>query len=178
MAALAASAAMERGDKAQAVAHWEHLHRLLPPQSQTAARIAANLAEARGETPLPAKAAIGASVSGRVAISDKAPRRPAPNEAVFIYARPVDGSRMPLAVLRRQVRDLPLTFTLDDSLAMSAGHRLSSQQSVMLEARVSASGNAVSQPGDLIGRAGPVPVGSSAIELSIESMLAPQESKP
>lgn len=175
--ALAASVAMERGDKAQAVAHWEHLYRLLPPQSQTAARIAANLAEARGETPLSAKAATGASVSGRVVMSGKAPRKPAPDETVFIYARPVDGSRMPLAVLRRQVRDLPLAFTLDDSLAMSAGHRLSSQQSVMLEARVSASGNAVSQPGDLIGKAGPVPVGASSIDISIDSLVPPHESK-
>lgn len=175
--ALAASVAMERGDKAQAVAHWEHLYRLLPPQSQTAARIAANLAEARGETPLSAKAATGASVSGRVVMSGKAPRKPAPDETVFIYARPVDGSRMPLAVLRRQVRDLPLAFTLDDSLAMSAGHRLSSQQSVMLEARVSASGNAVSQPGDLIGKAGPVHVGASSIDISIDSLVPPHESK-
>lgn len=175
--ALAASVAMERGDKAQAMAHWEHLYRLLPPQSQTAARIAANLAEARGETPLSAKAATGASVSGRVVMSGKAPRKPAPDETVFIYARPVDGSRMPLAVLRRQVRDLPLAFTLDDSLAMSAGHRLSSQQSVMLEARVSASGNAVSQPGDLIGKAGPVPVGASSIDISIDSLVPPHESK-
>lgn len=175
--ALAARVAMERGDKAQAMAHWEHLYRLLPPQSQTAARIAANLAEARGETPLSAKAATGASVSGRVVMSGKAPRKPAPDETVFIYARPVDGSRMPLAVLRRQVRDLPLAFTLDDSLAMSAGHRLSSQQSVMLEARVSASGNAVSQPGDLIGKAGPVPLGASSIDISIDSLVPPHESK-
>lgn len=175
--ALAASAAMQRSDRAQAVAHWEHLYRLLPPQSQTAARVAANLAEARGESPQPATAAPGASVSGRVAMSDKAPRRPAPDEIVFIYARPVDGSRMPLAVLRRHVRDLPLAFTLDDSLAMNTGHRLSSQPSVMLEARVSASGNAISQPGDLIGRAGPVSVGSSSIDISIDSIVPRHESK-
>ena len=81
---------------------------------------------------------------------------------------------MPLAVLRRQVRDLPLAFTLDDSLAMSAGHRLSSQQSVMLEARISASGNAMPQAGDLVGTAGPVPVGSSAINISIDSILKGQ----
>lgn len=172
--ALAASAAMERGDKAQAVAHWEHLFRLLPPQSQTAARIAASLAEARGEA---VATAAGASVSGRVLISDKAQRKPAPDETLFVYARPVDGSRMPLAVLRRQARDLPLAFTLDDSLAMSAGHRLSSQQSVMLEARISASGNAIPQPGDLVGRAGPVPLGSSAIAITIDAMLPPREAK-
>ena len=84
---------------------------------------------------------------------------------------------MPLAVLRRHVRDLPLAFTLDDSLAMNTGHRLSSQPSVMLEARVSASGNAISQPGDLIGRAGPVSVGSSSIDISIDSIVPPHESK-
>ncbi|MBS0343281.1 MAG: c-type cytochrome biogenesis protein CcmI [Proteobacteria bacterium] len=175
--ALAASAAMERGDKAQAVAHWEHLYRLLPPQSQTAARVAASLAEARGEAPEPAAQVAGASVSGRVAVSGKAPRKPGPDETVFIYARPVDGSRMPLAVLRRQVRDLPLSFRLDDSLAMDAGHRISSQQSVMLEARISASGNAIAQPGDLVGKAGPLAVGSRAVDISIDSMLPSPESK-
>ncbi|HYP70944.1 MAG TPA: c-type cytochrome biogenesis protein CcmI, partial [Variovorax sp.] len=82
--------------------------------------------------------------------------------------------RMPLAVLRRQVRDLPLDFTLDDSLAMSASHRLSSQQSVMLEARISASGNAMPQPGDLVGQAGPVPLGSSAVAITIETMVPEQ----
>lgn len=174
--ALAASAAMERGDKAQAIAYWERLHRLLPPQSQTAARIAASLAEARGE-PAPAATGPAASVSGRVALSNKAPRKPGPGETVFVYARPVDGSRMPLAVLRKQVRDLPLAFTLDDNMAMSAGHGLSSQQSVVLEARISASGNAIAQPGDLVGRAGPVAVGSSAVEIFIESMVAPGGSK-
>jgi len=48
--ALAASAAAERGDTAQAISYWEHLYRLLPPDSQTAGRIAANLAAARGAT--------------------------------------------------------------------------------------------------------------------------------
>jgi len=48
--ALAASAAAERGDKAQAIAYWEHLYRLLPPDSQIAGRIAANLAAARAAT--------------------------------------------------------------------------------------------------------------------------------
>lgn len=172
--ALAASAAMERGDKSGAIAHWEHLYRLLPPQSQTAARIATSLAEARGEATATAAAGGGASVSGRVAMSDKAPRKPAAGETLFVYARPVDGSRMPLAVLRRQVRDLPLAFTLDDNLAMSAAHRLSSQRSVMLEARISASGNAMPQPGDLVGQAGPVAIGSSEVAITIETMLPEQ----
>ena len=168
--ALAANSAMQRGDKAQAVAYWEHLYRLLPPQSQTAARVAANLAEARGGKAASSDAPASASVTGRVTLADGAPRRPGPEETVFVYARAVDGSRLPLAVLRRQVRDLPLAFRLDDSLAMSQDHRLSGQQKVSLEARISASGNATPQAGDLVGRAGPVAVNSTDVVIVIDSM--------
>lgn len=45
--ALAASAAAQRGDVAQAVDYWQRLYRLLPPDSQTATRIAANIAAAQ-----------------------------------------------------------------------------------------------------------------------------------
>jgi len=168
--ALAANSAMQRGDKAQATTYWKHLYQLLPPQSQTAARVAANLAEARGEKASAADPTTSASVAGRVHLADAVPRKVEPDETVFVYARAVDGARMPLAMLRRRARDLPLAFTLDDSMAMSPDYRLSGQQRVMLEARISATGNATPQAGDLLGLAGPVALNAAGVVIVINSM--------
>ncbi|QQX88085.1 c-type cytochrome biogenesis protein CcmI [Cupriavidus necator] len=167
--ALAASAAAERGDKQAAIGYWEHLYRLLPADSQTAARIAANLAAARGT----AAAAQTPKITGMVTLGEKAGRTPQPGDILFVYALPTDGSRMPLAVLRRQARDLPLSFTLDDAMAMRPDHRLSGQQQVMLEARISASGSALPKAGDLVGRTGPVAVGTEGIRIAIDGAIAP-----
>ena len=167
--ALAASAAAERGDKQAAIGYWEHLYRLLPADSQTAARIAANLAAARGT----AAAAQTPKITGMVTLSEQAGRTPQPGDTLFVYALPADGSRMPLAVLRRQARDLPLSFTLDDAMAMRPDHRLSGQQQVMLEARISASGSALPKAGDLVGRTGPVAVGTEGIRIAIDGTIAP-----
>ncbi|UDM53668.1 c-type cytochrome biogenesis protein CcmI [Cupriavidus sp. MP-37] len=165
--ALAASAATERGDKQAAIGYWEHLYRLLPADSQTAARIAANLAAARS----PDGAAHAAKVTGMVTLSEKAGRTPQPGDTLFVYALPNDGSRMPLAVLRRQARDLPLSFTLDDALALRPGHRLSGHRQVMLEARISGSGSALPKAGDLVGRTGPVAVGTEGIRIAIDGKV-------
>jgi cytochrome c-type biogenesis protein CcmH len=164
--ALAASAAAERGETGQAIAYWERLYRLLPPDSQTAARVAANLAAAKGI----AKAPVAASISGTLALAPDAGRTPGPDETVFLYARALDGPRMPLAVLRRTVRDLPLRFTLDDSQALTPERKLSGQEQVMVEARISASGNAAPQAGDLVGQAGPVRIGSEDVQVVIGGM--------
>ena len=61
---------------------------------------------------------------------------------MFVFARAADGSRMPLAVQRARVADLPLQYRLDDSLAISPQARLSQAAEVRIEARVSRSGNA------------------------------------
>ena len=76
---------------------------------------------------------------------------------------------MPLAVLRKQVRDLPAAFTLDDSMAMSpAAAKLSSQESLVVGARVSKSGNPAPQPGDLEGLSPPVKAGNTGIVVVID----------
>ncbi|GLC98096.1 c-type cytochrome biogenesis protein CcmI [Cupriavidus sp. TA19] len=164
--ALAASAAVERGDTAAAIGYWEHLYRLLPPDSQTAARVAANLAAARGTS-----IAQPARITGMVTLSEKAGRTPQPGDTLFVYALPVDGSRLPLAVLRRQARDLPLTFTLDDAMAMRPDRKLSGHTQVVVEARLSASGNAMPQSGDLVGRSGPLAVGSEGVRIAIDAAV-------
>ena len=75
---------------------------------------------------------------------------------------------MPLAVLRKQVRDLPAAFTLDDSMAMSPAAKLSSQESLVVGARVSKSGNPAPQPGDLEGLSPPVKAGNTGIVVVID----------
>ena len=80
---------------------------------------------------------------------------------------------MPLAILRKQVKDLPFEFTLDDSMAMSPANALSGASRVIVGARVSKSGNAMPQPGDLTGQAEDVALGASAIKLDIKDVVKP-----
>jgi cytochrome c-type biogenesis protein CcmH len=68
---------------------------------------------------------------------------------VFIFTRAEKSSRMPLAILNKPFRELPMTFTLDDSSAMAPGMNLSSASTAMVVARISRSGNATAQSGDL-----------------------------
>ena len=83
-------------------------------------------------------------------------------DTVFIFARAAQGPRMPLAIVRKRVAELPVTVTLDDSLAMSPAMVLSNFDAVTVGARVSKSGNAMPQSGDLQGSVTPVQVQAGA----------------
>jgi len=84
-----------------------------------------------------------------------------PEQSIFIYAKALRGPPMPLAALRKQVKDLPLTLTLNDAMAMMPQMKLSSFKQVKIGARISKSGNAIGQPGDLFGEVQPVTVGQA-----------------
>jgi cytochrome c-type biogenesis protein CcmH len=109
-----------------------------------------------------------ASVSGVVTLAASLQGRAAPDDTLFVFARAADGTRMPLAILRKRVRDLPLQFTLDDEMAMSDSARLSGAQRVIVGARISKSGNAMPQSGDLQGSLGAVAVGSAGLKVEID----------
>lgn len=110
------------------------------------------------------------SVKGRVSLAPSLAAKAAPQDTVFIFARAAEGPRMPLAILKRKVSELPITFSLDDSMAMSPQMKLSGFASVVVGVRVSRSGQATPQSGDLIGQSAPVALGAKPIELLIDSV--------
>ena len=186
--ALAGSAAFERRDFAGAIAYWTKARSAVPPDSEFARSIDSSIAEARAAAgqaaaPVPAAsataqgaaaapmAAAGAErIGGRVSVAPELAGRVTADDTVFIYARAAEGPRMPLAILRHKAGDLPLTFRLDDSLAMAPNMKLSNFSSVIVEARVSKSGEAVARSGDLRGQVGPVKPGSAELVLVIDSV--------
>jgi len=110
-------------------------------------------------------------VRGRVSLSPQLRERMAPNDTLFIYARAANGPPMPLAILRRSAAELPFDYVLDDSLAMAAGMGISSQPKVVITARVSRSGNARPQPGDLQGASGPVANDAKGVDIVIDTVV-------
>jgi cytochrome c-type biogenesis protein CcmH len=139
-------------------------------QSGRSAQSGKSAAPSREATPTQA-AAPGRTVSGRVELDSTLKGKIGQSDALFIYARAVNGPRMPLAVLRGSAAELPKSFTLDDSMAMSPAMKLSSAESVIVEARVSKSGNATPQPGDLRGASAPVVPGSANIRVVIRDVV-------
>ena len=87
------------------------------------------------------------------------------------YARAAQGPRVPLALVRRQVKDLPFEFSLDDSMAMMPDFTLSKYAPVIIGARISHSGDAIAAPGDLQGFSKPVAVGASGISITIDQVV-------
>ena len=188
--ALAGAAAFARQDFAGALRHWDMLVGLAP-EGDYAQQLRAGIAAARERLAGPAAGAGSASVapaavappptaasavSGEVRLSPTLAAKAAPGDTVFIFARAAEGPRMPLAILRKQVKDLPLRFTLDDSMAMSPAARLSSAARVVVGARISKSGDAMPRAGDLQGLSAPVAPGSaqaSGLRIEIAEVVAP-----
>ncbi len=176
--AMSGAAAFERGDYARAVTQWEKLRPLvadteLAPQIEQSiarARQAGRLPTPTQPTPItqPTQTAQSGAVSGRVVLSKALADAVNPTDVVFVLARPASGPRMPLAVQRLQVKDLPAKFHLDDKLALTSEHKLSASTEVEVSARISKSGNATAQPGDLESAPQTVKVGNQNIELVID----------
>ena len=158
------------GRPADALEAWQRALALRPGDATLQAGYADALALAGGPAAgqVPAgKALAGVSVSGTVSLAPALAALAAPQDTVFVVARAADGRGMPLALQRVQVKDLPWAFTLDDRSAMAPQARLSGAQTVVVTARVSKSGNAMPQPGDLVGTSGPVAVGASGLRVEI-----------
>jgi cytochrome c-type biogenesis protein CcmH len=174
--ALAGTAAFDRKNYAEAIRHWERIQGLVPPGSEFVDSLQASIAEARelgGIRPAAGKAqapaAPPARVSGTASLAPALAGKISPTDTVFIFARAAEGPRIPLAVLRKQARELPVTFVLDDSMAMSPQMKLSGQTRIVVGARVSKTANATPQAGDLQGLSAPVKVGASGVAVTIDT---------
>ena len=193
---LAGTVAFNGGSYARAITLWERMAALAGP-GEGAPQIQAGIDEARrrlaagpaATIPAPtaaapasvtsvtratvAASAPAAALRGSVSLAPALAARVRADDTLFVFARAAEGPRMPLAILRKQVRDLPLEFVLDDSSAMSPAARLSSSRSVVVGARISRAGDAMPQPGDLQGWSAAVAPGASGLKIVISEVVGP-----
>lgn len=167
--ALLGTAAFDARDFKGAIVLWERLLALAPPGSDYARAVESGIAQAREELARPAAPA--AKVSGRVALADALAKDVSPDDTVFVFARAAKGPPMPLAVLRKRVKDLPFEFVLDESMAMAPGMSLGAFDSVVVGARVSKRGNPMPAAGDLEGLSAPVKPGAAGLAITIDRKL-------
>ncbi|MEN8167968.1 MAG: c-type cytochrome biogenesis protein CcmI [Pseudomonadota bacterium] len=189
---LAGMAAEQQGDYRSAIAYWRRVEPLLQddPESLTEVRQLIAMAEQRGGLPEeqtpgedisapspsspkiamgePATAPSGKAITINVDLDPSLKGHTKLDDSLFVFAQAVEGPPMPLAVVRKQVKDLPLEVTLDDSMAMMPAMRLSNFPVVRISARISKTGNAKPQSGDLYGEASPIPVnGNDVVQITI-----------
>jgi cytochrome c-type biogenesis protein CcmH len=174
--ALWGTAAFERKDYANAVTRWQQILPLVPADSDAARSTSNSIAEAQslmGQPPValgkPASTSVvgGTQVAGMVELDPALRSQVADTDTVFIFARAAEGPRFPLAVLRKQVKDLPVKFVLDDSMSMMPEARLSTVPMVVVGARISKSGSATPAAGDLEGLTEPVAPGATNLKIRI-----------
>lgn len=187
---LAASAAYQVKDYAQAAAYWKRLLKVLPPDGDVAKEITTALAEAEklaaslggldnmsslGEkggskkAEPPSQGAV--AISGKVTMSKELLAKMSPSDVVFIFAQAPQGPRMPIASLKIDAKQLPYNFTLDDAVSMSPNDKLSNHTEVMISARVSKSGQPMPQSGDLQGKIGPIKLGQQGVAIVIDTVV-------
>lgn len=187
--ALSGSAAFERRDYQGAVTQWTKILSIAPPESEIGRSIVSSINEAQkmagqpvtmpqvtlaAAQAAPAAAATvtqaaSAEVAGTVELDAALRSKVSDTDTVFIYARAAEGPRFPLAVLRKQVKDLPTSFVLDDTMSMVPNAKLSNFPMVVVGARISKSGSATPSAGDLEGVIDPVRPGAKGLLIRINS---------
>jgi cytochrome c-type biogenesis protein CcmH len=184
---LAGIHAYQNQDFVQAVRFLDRLHPLLSPETPYAQEIlgmrneAQRLAQLGGSaqaagvpsatTPDGQAAAVPlASIAGSVDVAEALKSRVGNQDTIYLIAR-AGESGPPLAAARVTMNRFPLSFSLDDSMAMNPANMLSGHKEVVLVARISASGNPIAQPGDLEGRVTGVAVGAKNVKLVIDRVL-------
>jgi cytochrome c-type biogenesis protein CcmH len=191
--ALAGTAEMRAGNKAQSLKYWERLLAVVPKDSDDAAQVAAIIKEIKTGQPAsappaspsaqavaptaPAAAAkqsaqpAGKVVSGEVSVATALANKIAKGDTLFVFARASSGPKMPLAILRVPVpSQWPFRFELSDAMAMAPGMNLSSFAEVVIEARISKAGTATLQPGDLQGVTPSIRPPTSALKVLIDKV--------
>ena len=194
---LAGTAAFNRKDYKNAIQYWEKLRAVLPANSNTEKDIALGITEAKAlsgdpqaiaqmkdqqknlppvqasSTPFSKASVTGAAgtVSGVISISPTLKSKVKPDSILFIFARAADGPKIPLAIIDLPASGLPVEFTLNDAMAVMPSMKLSRFERVQIVARVSHSGSAAPQSGDLEGQTVPVSVGSKNLRVIIDQTI-------
>jgi cytochrome c-type biogenesis protein CcmH len=177
---LAGTAAFNHRDFGTAIQHWQRGLRQLAPDSEDAQMLNSIIAEAKQQMgrgratvnagPVVAPAA-ASDIGGRIELATTVKALAAPSDTVFVLARAAGGSPMPLAAKRLRVADLPINFSLGDSDAVMPTQTISSATSIIVEARVSKSGDAKSKPGDLTGSVAQVKPGDKNLRVTIDKVV-------
>lgn len=155
-----------------AVQSWEKLAKQLPADSNEARTIAISIAEARskgGLAPASAPAISNQGVSGQVNIAPELQSKIKAGDVLMVIARK-PGERMPVAVLKTAVTTFPMNFVLNDALAMSPNALISQLPEVSVEVRISKTGMAMPESGDLISAPKTIPVGTKNVRLVIDQV--------
>jgi cytochrome c-type biogenesis protein CcmH len=174
---LAAAAATDRKDYKLAIPHWEQLQKDLPADSNILPKVKSTLVEIytlTGVKPAATSAkgaAANVAVSGTITITPALAGKLASTDTVFVFARAAQGSPMPLAIIRTTVKDLPYTYHLDDSNSLMPSNKLSQASEVVIVARVSKSGDAKPQAGDLQGTSTAVKPNGGKVDIEINELL-------
>ena len=180
---LAGSASFSELNYRSALRFWERAREVVPADSPDAPELDRAIAEASeklGIPPAPPKAQVreakaaapsASSISGRVTLLPELAGVVSPTDTVFVYATPVTGSRMPVAIVRTTVAKLPFDFVLDDRTSMDPNNKLSAQTEVTVRVRISKSGQAMAQPGDYGVSLAPVKPGAKGLNLLVREQL-------
>jgi cytochrome c-type biogenesis protein CcmH len=111
-------------------------------------------------------------VTGTVNLDDSLKGKVSPDDTVFVFARAAAGPRMPLAIVKIKVTDLPYKFAFDDSMSMMPEMKLSKFADVVIAARVSKSGGAKPMAGDFEGSSDRIKPGHTGVRVTIDRAVA------
>ena len=172
---LAGTVAFDRKEFGQAAQYWERASANFPADAESEVRqeLLSGIAEAKGLAggkPAMVKVAGGqaAAISGTVSLAPSLAGKGAPTDTLFVFARAMNGPPMPVSIVRATKQDLPFTFRLDDSTSPMPARKLSGAGTVVIVARLSKSGQAMPQSGDLEGMSQPVKPGANKITVVID----------
>lgn len=198
--ALAGTLEFEQDKFDQAVAYWERLLSAIPADSRLHKSVSDSIVQAKslamrgkGESApvqLAQNSNVGTdatagsssaekqeisagvpSISGSVTLNPSLADKVSPDDTLFVFARASQGPKMPLAILRLNARDIPVSFKLDDNMAMTPAMKLSSFPEVVVGARISKTGQAIPASGDLEGHSDPVKIGDGEVSITIDHVV-------
>lgn len=168
---LLGTASFTSGNYKAAVQTWETLAKLLPPGSDEARAIQESIAEARSKGGLSNTTSIASNkgVSGKIDLAADLKSKVKPSDTVMVIARQ-PGERMPVAVLKMPVAEFPMSFILGDAAAMNPSMPISKFSEVSIEVRISKTGMAKPEPGDLVSTPKTVKVGANQIQVLVDQI--------